>query len=322
MAKRPKSDAKQSPARKVIDLSPHRITGVLTLPGLEVYPNQHESDLERRGLRLISLCHDVHMIKSQPISLDLSALGLKRKSYTPDASIRVESQEVYVEFKALEWLVRPKAYEELKGIGTYFRTTRQQYFIVTDDQLNVEPRRTNATLLRRFLTSPVSEARRICIQDALVDGPKRIKDLLGTSDASGMLRDIYALIAQRYVCFDWNRSLDIENEVSLPGRPFRGLTFECIVNSGRFADLLQQVAMGREPQDQRLLAAARGQDWSIPDTNGWGFVDALPGGTYTGRFRYPGSISLDTRQQGDTESSVISDEAKVNTAFDSVEGEQ
>jgi hypothetical protein len=73
------------------------------------------------------------------------------------------------------------------------------------------------------------------------------------------LLDIYVLIAKRIVCIDWSVSLRDFNaaKISLPGETYRPLVHGDLFTSGEHVDLLEQLAMGHRPTDQRRLANAR-----------------------------------------------------------------
>lgn len=289
------------PVRNLIYSRPHRITGeALVKEGEDNSPPQFESDGEKECLRLLAACHDVTNIVSQPFRESYLDSGNKRRVYTPDYSILLNQEAVAIEHKPLQVAVQEKAIAKLIAIGHHFTSSGKKFSILTDDQINIEPRKSNAGILRRFLFSQVSPERQLQIFSQLKDGPKSIRELAFQEEFLDTFRDVVALIARKSLCFNWAARLDFDAQVSLPNQPFKGLHYADIEDSGRFRNLLRELTLGRRPTDPNLLAAARARDWSIPHSSVYGCVGGLPDGAFTGRFRTPGSLVRQGGRQNDS----------------------
>ena len=245
-------------------------------PGVTVYPAQFETAGEERFLGILPLCSDVTEVAAQPEKESYELDGIKRQ-YTSDARLRLttsaHSSHVHVDEKSLAYLVMPDNLEKYLAIAQALRSRGDQLNFITHDQLK-PVWCDNTHRLIRYLHQPVSADFEQRVIGALPQA-REIGVLLAELNMSDMLAELYALIAQKKLCIDWDQPLNRRALVSLPDQPFARMTYERIRTSGRFADLLAEMALGRRPSDQRLRAAARARRWPLSGPSPLGFVGAL-----------------------------------------------
>lgn len=259
----------------VIDQCPHRITGALEFPGVTIYPAQFETAGEERFLGLLPLCSDVSEVAAQSEKIAYK-LDDAERHYTPDVRLRLTitaASYIYVEEKGLAYIVRPDNLKKYLAIAQTLLSQGHQLHFITNDQLKVVWC-DNAHLLFRYLGRQVPLEFEMRVAEALPQA-REIGVLLTELGANEMLADLYALIAQNKLCIDWDQPLNRRALVSLPDQPFARMSYERIRTSGRFADLLAEMALGRRPSDQRLRAAARARRWPLSGPSPLGFVGAL-----------------------------------------------
>jgi len=290
-SRRKKKTPTENRARFLVEQCPHRIVGVVHLPGCDIDAPEHESPNEHAAIRLLSVCRDVAKIHSQYERLVyLDAEGKKRK-YTPDFGITLTDDSIVpVEAKPLVILLRPDTQDKLVAVAQAYAKRRQTLAILTDHALLLEPRHTIARGLRLYLTATVPEPARVAILARLSTGQKTIRDVIDDIGDDSYLAHIYALIAQRQLCISWNEPLNRDMHVSLPEKPYALLTFADIARASRFDPLVQDLVLGHRPQNKRLLAAALAEDKSAPLPAALGNVDGYPRrAMHVGRnFRMPG----------------------------------
>ncbi len=273
----PKSKPKKSksskpgPARVLIECSPHRTTGGGFLKNLMDSHVEHESPPERNALGTLCLCHDVHAIASQATEEPYVGVDGKLQHHVPDFTVDAFFPGLRLEIKALASLVHPSSLDKYTAVAKGYLNRQVPFALLVDAQLAEEPRSSSVKLLFRYCSSDVPADVLTRATAALENGPLSIADL--RSVASLQLVDIWTLIARRHLCFDWNRPLHPETTmVSLPDRPYGGLQLEDILRSTRFSGLLAQLAMGRRPTDQLLLADAAAWRQSNRPLGPWSFV--------------------------------------------------
>lgn len=261
------------PARAVIDQAPHRIVGGIHCPGLTPYPAEWESLGERSLIYLALVCHDVKIVETQPQKLTYHD-DSGEHTYTPDLAITTNCGRFFVECKSLKYLFRESNLNRYLGIARSLRTQGEHLAFITEDQLPGRWVR-NATLLRQYLIPDQTAELPICVTDALQGGPRSIQSLL--TETATTLPQLYAYIARRLLCIDWNERLGRNARVSLPDQSngFARLTYDAIQNAGRFADLVAEMALGRRPANQRLLAAACARRRPLSVASPTGFVDGF-----------------------------------------------
>lgn len=252
-----------TPARrsKSADFSPHRIQGGGFLPGLTAETAEYESVNEFNALCTLGLCHDVLQIVGQPPK-DRYILNGVTREYTPDFVVTMPDCMMRLEIKSIStFALSESAIDKYLAIAKSYAERGEPFSLLLDVQLEDRPRIDSVSILARRINS---ELRADTISRAvaeLQDGPLRVKQLLEHAGLS--LADVWTLIAQRHLCFDWGRALDpSDTEISLPGQPFEGLKLEHILRSTRFGRFVEQMALGGRAPDKRLLAGA--QDWRQP----------------------------------------------------------
>lgn len=272
----------RGPVREVVDQSPHLQVGEIHQEGKTTYPVAWESPHERKLIYLFLMCDDVVKIETQAKEWVYRIDGdeKERRCY-PDARLVTTTEQLYLEVKSLRYFVKPKTLEKYLAIARSFIDTDHRFAILTDDQINFRWY-DNAFLLARYRSRPVTPEIERAILDACKNGEVVIADLLIQAAGLVALADVYALLTRRTLAFDWDKSLTREASVSLPKQPFAGMTYERISSSGRFADLLAEVALGRRPSDQRLLAAKRARRRPLSPSSASGFVGVLTAGELGG----------------------------------------
>ena len=240
------------PARKLIDVSPHRTTGAISIKGITPYPAEHESYTERYTIATLALCHDVVQIRSQPHAEEYLDEKNKKRKYTPDLLIKTKTTQHIVEVKTLNYLFQPKAIAKYRQIGAHFRHLKQSFAFLTDAQIESGERFENVKILFRYSHSDLPQG---ALEKILQwnDGVSiAIRDLMTKLDLQ--LVEIYTAIAQKHLSIEWDSPLSDSAQVSKINQPLKGLSIESILSSGRYGGVLEQLALGIAPTDQQLLA--------------------------------------------------------------------
>jgi hypothetical protein len=271
-AKRP--EQKKGPARTVIDQCPHRNVGSIDYGDKTLYPADWESPYERGLIHLLLQCHDVKTIETQA-EKSTYQLDNKEHKYTLDVAITmISSERIPVEVKSRKNLLKEKALRKYLAIAESYLAKGQQLNFITEDQLNKGWLRT-ARLLKRYFFTEVKETTQLTVEALLEKSPLRINSLLEIMGPKAVLNDIYALISKGHICIDWDIPLNRKAMVSLPDNPYRRLSYEEIRHSSRFHDLLEEISLGRRPQDQRRLAYARSLRRPVLPSSPYGFIGGL-----------------------------------------------
>jgi hypothetical protein len=256
MATRRKSKKSRlsGPVRVLIECSPHRSTGGGSIEGLTLeWDAQYESPHESNTLATLPLCHDVLSVESQASKQPCGDEG----HHIPDFTVKTSflSRKLHLEVKAIASLVRKDSLEKYRLVGKAYYERGEPFAFLTDAQLEESPRFGAVRLLTRYVTSVVAETVLGRAKAVLADGPLPIPEL--KAKASLELVDVYTLIARRHLTFDWTTPLSQDTVVSLPDQPFEGLKLANILRATRFGPLLAELALGRGPTDQQLLADAK-----------------------------------------------------------------
>lgn len=254
-----------SEAKDLIKSSPWRTTGGAFIRGLTPLPAQWESYLERFCVTTLALCSDVISIASQPFTEEyLDSQGIKRR-YTPDyLVVLTDRSELLLEVKSLRHLVIDESLSKYIDIANHLKPKKRFRFLV-DTQLEECPRFKTVKLLFRYVTSNIRGDAYLKVEAILSSANTGISIHELMAKAEVELVDIYTLIAKRKLCIDWNASLDDQAEVSLPNKPFKGLSIETILASGQHGDFLEKLALGYRPEDKRLISLAKiGRQYDHP----------------------------------------------------------
>ncbi len=249
----------------------------MNLPWGQLLSPEHESGLEKDAIYVLAMCWDVLSIISQPECRTFTTQDGKKRKYKVDLKLSLSDDGVKrVEVKPLAFCFKEDVMERLLAIAQQYASQDESYDILTDDVICQEPRLEICTRLRGFLKQVVPVEIMCRVREALGNGPLKISDLLVTLGGDRYWGDVLAMIAHRHLCISWDESYSKGMQVSLPHQPFQPLTYVALTNSSRFRPLVQELAMGRRPTDQRLLAAARAKDRSISLPDPFGVVGALP----------------------------------------------
>lgn len=258
-------------ARNLKKSVPHRTVGGFNVHQVNEYPIEYESYNERNTTLLLALCHDVSSIKSQPVVFEYIDEHGKARKHTPDFETTSNTGEVlYLEVKAIEDLLKPKNIAKYIQIAKEYYRKGISFRFLTNIQIENQPVFDAVKLLFRYVNSPASLVNLERAQNLLNDGTMPISALM--EKAQMELRDIYTLIAKRHLTFDLSKPLNRDSCVSLPNQPYKGITLETILCSTRYSDLLQKLALGHQPTDQSLLAAAKNWRQSNNHVDVWSVV--------------------------------------------------
>lgn len=242
-------------ARQVVRLNPHRSIVTGHLPGLAPYPLAWESYLEQIATKLLSVCHDVRSIATQPTVLEIHTAERSRK-YHPDLLLKLETEggleSILVEIKPLAVLVLEPTLTRLLQVADECMNQGIRFCILTDDQIYAGPNRQNALLLWRYMKGAMPPADRIerlsmCLERG---GPMQIQQLLDAADID--LVDVYTLLAKRLLRFSKSEVINRRALVALPAHT-GGLRYADVQAAGRYGDLVEEVALGHRPPDWRIL---------------------------------------------------------------------
>jgi hypothetical protein len=258
-------DSPSKPARSLLDISPHRTIGGIHINGLTPYPAEYESYNEKHAILTLALCHDVLEIRSQPKKFSYLKESGKIGFHIPDIEVLTPNGSEFIEVKAIENLLKPEVATKYGAIAKNIRREGISYSFLTNIQIEVMPRFYSVRLLYRYLNADLCVDAVNLAKMALSAGQISIQDL-ALSTGLG-LGEIYTLIANRHLCFDWLQPLDSFSMVSLPNQPYRGLSFADIQRSTWVCGLLEELALGCEPTNQYIVATAKN----------WRQADNLPG---------------------------------------------
>lgn len=249
-----RSATSKRPVRTLVEVSPYRTTGGASINDLTPYAAEHESYNERHAIATFALCHDVSAFASQSCEEQYVDQSGKLRHYIPDFEVTAWVPRLIVEVKALDSLVRDDAIDKYQVIARHYLKQNQPFAFLVDAQLEEAPRFASVKLLFRYVTSTLPEGVQRNAERALARGPLKISDLCNIANLQ--LVDVYTLIAKKHLCIDWSVPLSVDALASLPGQPFNGLHLEHILRSTGYGRLLADLAMGRRPTDQQLLASA------------------------------------------------------------------
>jgi hypothetical protein len=289
------------PAREIVRQSSHLQVGEIYQKGITTYPAAWESFNERRVIFLLLMCRDVSAIEVQPTEIEYELDGKARK-YVPDIRIRHTAGRALLEVKSLRYLITPPNLEKYTAIAQTLRGRGEEMAFIAPAHIP-SMWHDNAFLLARYRSRPVSSDQRIL--DLLTETSLSIDDILQRlPDVS--IADVYALIARKQLCIDWDKPLNRQAQVSCPGKPFEWMRYERLRDSGRYADVLAAMALGRRPSDQRLLAASFARRRPLSPSSPVGFVEGIASTTLAHLKRQkskhapkPTDVATDDPGQGD-----------------------
>lgn len=266
--------ALEGPARVIIKRAPHQSVGAVHREGITAYPAVWEAFRERKLIYLLLMCDDITSVKAQPPEISYRTDDGERK-YFPDLGIETRDRgEVLVEVKALRYLIQSEALAKYTTIAAHLRSQHRALDFITEDQ--IPPLWfDNAYLLHRYSTHDVPMVRRQIKTRLSAMPAMAVAELQAALGKETTLNDVYGLIAQRVLAIDWDTPLSRRASVSLPDKPFRRMTYERIRRQGRYVDLLAEMALGRRPSDQQVLAASFARRRPLAPACVYGFVDGF-----------------------------------------------
>lgn len=250
---------------------PHRTVGGFNVPHLNEESIEYESYNERYATMLLSLCHDVLMVKSQPIVFNYTDESGKQRKHIPDFEVVLtDGKMLYLEVKALEDLLSPKNIPKYARIAKEYRRQNLNFRFLTNIQIENQPVFSAVKLLFRYINSPDLIDHLKQAEAVLENGFMLISAFIQVTQLE--LRDVYTLIAKRHVTFDMSKPLSKEASISLPNNPYGAITLYETLCATRYGDLLQKLALGHQPTDQSLLATAKTWRQSNNHPDVWGVV--------------------------------------------------
>ncbi|MBF4987063.1 TnsA endonuclease N-terminal domain-containing protein [Methylophilus sp. 14] len=258
-------------ARNLKKSVPHRTVGGFNVHHINPFPVEYESYNERNTTLLLALCHDVSSIRSQPVVFDYVDKQGKHRKHTPDfEETSITGEPLYLEVKALEDLLKPQNIAKYIPIAKEYYRQGVYFRFLTNIQIENQPVFQAVKLLFRYVNSVSSLVHLERAQHFLNDGAMPIVALM--EKAQMELRDVYTLMAKRQITFDLSKPLNRNSYISLPNQPYGGITLEAILCSTRYGDLLQKLALGHQPTDKSLLAAAKNWRQSNNHADVWSVV--------------------------------------------------
>lgn len=272
--------ASNSPARALVECVPYRTTGGAFIPNITECHAEHESPNERLAVAHFALCHDVTALASQPEREMYCGEDGELHGYTPDFSLSIGATRIILEVKALAYLVSESSLRKYAAIARHYVAEHQPFAFLVDAQLEELPRSASVRLLFRYATCAAPACALEQAAAALENGAVRISELC--RHAGVQLVDVYTLIATKRLCIDWGLPVSADAMVSLPDQPYGGLKLEHILHSTRFGGFLEELAVGRRPTDQQVLADAQTWRQSRHAPTPYSFVGGFPKRTVLG----------------------------------------
>lgn len=262
---------KAVPARNLREVSPHRMTGGWSIEGLTPYDAEHQSQIEKQAIWLLSLCHDVLEIRTQPSKEDYVDQSGKQHKYYPDILVELTDGPLYIEVKSLAELTKPKSVEKYTAIAREYVRQKMRFAFLVDAQLRQEPLFQTISIMRRYVNSQIDSRKSQLILNALENRTLKLPELLSIDDVQ--LVDIFVMMAKKLISFDIHQSIICgQLSLSLPDQPYEGIKLANILHSTRYGDLLESLAMGHRPTDQSKLARAQAWGQLYQSVNPYQFV--------------------------------------------------
>lgn len=271
-----RSDIQSGVLRKLVDCVPYRTTGGRHLESLTLYPIEHESHNEKHALWLLPLCHDVLRIFTQASRESYSDEEVIERFHIPDITVETPTGSLSLEIKSLQWLFRDESLNKYQQVARGYLDQKKRFAFLVDAQIEQNPMFGSVKILRRYMQCEIIPETQGKALQLLQGGPLNIADLMGRS--SIRLVDVFVLIARRVICFDWSQPLNESTLVSLPDQPFEGLKLENILRSTRYGGLLAELALGRRPTDQSIMADAPLWRQFRSPPGPFQFIGGFPGG--------------------------------------------
>ncbi len=272
--KKDKQSYDQQPVRNLRKSVPYRTVGGVFAKE-KPSPVEYESCNEENAIHLLNFCTDINHIRSQPIRFHYTDENGKKRHHIPDFEVQTKDGTYYVEVKAIENLFEQANLEKYAYIAKQYRKQHKELVFLTNVQLEQKPLFPNVKLLKRYLNHPAPNANKRASK-VLEDGPLNITEI--QMKAGIGLQEVFQLITHREIYVDITKSLSNFSLVS--AKKEWELTFDSILSSTEFGTLLQELSLGRQPTNSRLLSIA--QNWRQFDnhdgvfSNIGGFVGQTP----------------------------------------------
>ena len=160
-----------------------------------------ESQLERRACYLFEFSSGIVSFREQPIKFLIPFLN-QLKRYTPDFELILESGEIcYAEIKPKSKLENPENKSFFDAVSKELKSLGYLYIILTEEELIHPVRERNLTLLRHYLSQPLSQNQIEIASNWIANAMKPCR--FGTLiQVTGSLTIAYSLIAQGYLWID------------------------------------------------------------------------------------------------------------------------
>lgn len=248
------------PARKIVSRSPHRSVGAMRALGTDL---EGESHNELNAYVLVSNCHDVISIGSQPFTTFYGGADGLDHQYTPDAQLLLSNRiTAILEVKAAEFVLCHDEVQRLAVLKRELTNATTRFDVITDLSIYRRPRLDNARLLRQYREPfDVDESDVRAARDLLGKhhGHLPIKVLADLSCGLSS-KAILTMIANRHLAIDWDTPLTEASNVALAGPKQDALQEEAGVEERRpllVAGFVSQEGQTLACNDPQLLLVER-----------------------------------------------------------------
>lgn len=181
-----------------------------------------ESYLERDTYLTCEFLNPVQTYEVQEIRVQFDVDG-KDKVYTPDAKLNLRSdlysKGMIVEVKRCDELVKPEVWRKLTRARQEFTNAGYGFKILTDADIQVQPRLNNLRLLYRYRNSlPEVETQHLIFDRVRGNDDVTIRELMKLVRQRGeIFRSPFAMIAKGLVKVDINKPITPNSYVALGG---------------------------------------------------------------------------------------------------------
>lgn len=179
-----------------------------------------ESLTERDAMFLYEYDREVISYEEQPEPV-FYVLNGKRHRYTPDFRVAREGQIAIVEVKPEAKLESEELKEAFAEIRIECEKMGQEFIVITDKMIRVEPKLGNIKMLYRYAMIPILLRHQILCREFF--GSKREPRLEALADflASKRIEDpkqlVYALVYHGYLEIDLMKTIDLDSTIAFPG---------------------------------------------------------------------------------------------------------
>jgi hypothetical protein len=179
-----------------------------------------EALTERDAMFLYEYDREVISYEEQPEPIFYFLNG-KRHRYTPDFRVVRVGQVAIVEVKPEAKLESEELKEAFAEIRIECEKMGQEFIVITDKMIRVEPKLGNIKMLYRYAMIPILLRHQILCREFLESKREPRLEALADFLASKRIEDtkqlVYALVYHGYLEIDLMKTIDLDSTIAIPG---------------------------------------------------------------------------------------------------------